>query len=218
MGKRVEQELESLKNKYMQEVAALQAGLDRKTSELNALKDDLRRLQDELNASRAMINTLREELDQMRMKFERELAEAEARFNALLAKNGESSEAQERQISLLEAQIKALKAELAQAREVEKELRISFEEQNRSLNEHKSSYTSLSSKFMTIEGQYKELGLRMVNVRREKAYNCFREFIRVARYGNFSGSFYFWKTAAQDSQIQRGAEELNSIVASATAR
>jgi len=216
--KALQHELESLKSKYAQELAVLQAALDRKSNEVNALKADYKKLQDELNEARSTINKLRQELDSMRMKFERELADAEARFNALLSKNGESTEAQERQISLLEAQIAALKAELSQATDVEKDLRRQLEELSRMLNESKASYTAMSSRFMTIEGQYKELGLRMVTIRRQKAYACFREFIRVARMGNFSGMFYYWKTMAQDASIQRGADELHAIVDDANSR
>lgn len=98
-------------------------------------------------------------MDTLRMKMERELAEAEARFNGLLAKNSGASEAQERQISLLEAQIKALKAELAQAVEVEKELRRTMEDQSRSLTEATNTVNQLHQRMATLEGQYKELGL-----------------------------------------------------------
>jgi chromosome segregation ATPase len=208
----LQQELESFRSKYNQEIAALQAALDRKSSEVNALKADYKKLQDELAEARKLINKLREDLDTMRMNFERQLAEAEARYNALQTKNGESAEAQERQISLLEAQIQALKAELAQANDVEKDLRRQLEELSRMLNESKANYTDLNSRFMTIEGHYKELGLRMVSIRRQKAYNCFREFIRIARMGNYSSIFYFWKSFAQDGAIQRGADELHRIV------
>jgi len=215
---RVNQEMESWKSKYNQEVAALQAALERKSTELSSSQSECKNLQSELDAARLSITKLREELDNLRMKFERELAEAESRYNGLLSQNGASSEAQDRQISLLEQQIAALKAELAQAVDVEKDLRRQLEEQNKLSIEVTSTLTMLQSRFGTLEGQYKELGLRMVHERRYRAYACFREFVRIARAGSFVASFHLWAKTATESAMNRGAAELRDIVDDAGTR
>ena len=139
-------------------------------------------------------------------------------LSGLLSQNGASSEAQDRQISLLEQQIAALKAELAQAVDVEKDLRRQLEEQNKLSIEVTSTLTMLQSRFGTLEGQYKELGLRMVHERRYRAYACFREFVRIARAGSFVASFHLWAKTATESAMNRGAAELRDIVDDAGTR
>merc|ERR1711935_1081920 len=75
--------MESWKSKYNQEMGALQAALERKSTELSSCQSECKNLQSELDAARLTITKLREELDNLRMKFERELAEAESRYNGV---------------------------------------------------------------------------------------------------------------------------------------
>merc|ERR1711998_700538 len=80
------------------------------------------------------------------------------------------------------------------------------------LAEAGNSFHILQTDYCQLEEQYKELGTRMVGYRRQKAYQDFREFFRIARAGLFTATFYKWQSITADGQLARGASELHDIV------
>eukprot|EP00658_Telonema_sp_P-2_P013444 TRINITY_DN15088_c0_g1_i4.p1 TRINITY_DN15088_c0_g1~~TRINITY_DN15088_c0_g1_i4.p1 ORF type:complete len:548 (-),score=233.11 TRINITY_DN15088_c0_g1_i4:358-2001(-) len=214
--KRLQDEFDQAKSKHRQELDALQAELARKNSELEALRLRSNELQTEIDAQNQQLAKMREELSTLRSKMERDLAEAEARYKALQAKQTGEAESNGRQIAALEAQIKALKAEIAQAGVVESELRKTVDESQSSLREATSTLTQLNFRHQQLEMEHGKLTASHLFLRRSRAYTTFREFIRIARAIEYTAVFFRWRTIAQDGAIHRGAAELKTIVDNAT--